>query len=274
MDLHTHLEALPPVTVLYTDLDGTLLGADGSVLADAAGRPSLAAVTAVVRAQDAGVAVVAVSGRRASQLATDVRLLGLDGAIAEAGSVRFVDGKMRMSWGEVPEDLGATPRDAIENAGGLRVVLEAFPSSIRPYQPWDEGRVGGFLLHGLIDVPRANALLVEAGIDWAHVVDNGATGGWPEMPGVRAYHLIGVGVGKAAGVAQDLRDRGVGSASAMAIGDSAEDATMATAVGTYVAVGNGHAPDGPGCFTVPGHNGEGVGQAVSAALAGRASALG
>ncbi|MBA2529358.1 MAG: HAD hydrolase family protein, partial [Euzebyales bacterium] len=75
--LRSHLRALPPARVVYTDLDGTLLGPGGSLLTGPDGRPSARAATALVRAAEAGLTVVPVSGRRRQQLVNDARLLGL-----------------------------------------------------------------------------------------------------------------------------------------------------------------------------------------------------
>lgn len=267
--LHAHLEAMPTVRVVYTDFDGTLLGPNGSLLTAADGRPSLAAAEALCRAAGAGVLVVPVSGRRRTQLETDARLLGLPDAIAEAGSVIVRGGTVHYEWGRCPPELADSPHDALEVSGALGVLLEAFDGDLRPYAPWHTGREGSHLLHGMIDVERADALLAGAGFDWAHVVDNGNTGGWPGRA-VRAYHLLPRGVSKQVAVADDLRARGVEPEESMAIGDSPQDRTMAAVVGTYVQVANGYdggAADLPHAFVTPGAMGEGFAQAVSAALA-------
>jgi phosphoglycolate phosphatase len=147
-DLDAHLAALPTVRVLYTDLDGTLLGPGGSLLTAPDGTPSLRAAQALVDAAAAGLVVVPVSGRARAGLETDARLLGLGGCIAEAGSVIVRAGEVHHEWGEAPRDLAATPHDALEVAGALAVVLDRFPGDLRPYAPWCAGREGGHLLHG------------------------------------------------------------------------------------------------------------------------------
>ncbi|CAN5507835.1 hypothetical protein BH23ACT9_BH23ACT9_14780 [soil metagenome] len=269
MRLLDHLRDLPDIRIIYTDLDGTLLGRAGSLLADADGNPSVGGATALVAAARAGIAVVAVSGRRAATLDHDARLLGLDGAIAEVGAVIIRDGGHHYRWGECPTDLGPTPRAAMQSAGALDVLLGAFPLDLRTYAPWDAGREGGFLLHGHVDVSVADRLLDEAGIGWARLVDNGVTGGWDGRDVVHAYHLVARGVGKAPALVEDLADRGLVAAQALAIGDSVEDQTMAAAVGTYVLVGNAHGSPGGNCFQVEGRNGDGVAEAVTAVLDAR-----
>jgi phosphoglycolate phosphatase len=267
-DLTAHLAALPPTEVLYTDLDGTLLGPGGSLLTAPDGTPSVRAAQALVDAAAGGLAVVPVSGRARVQLQTDTRLLGLSGCIAEAGSVIVRRGAVHYEWGEAPEDLADTPHDALEAAGALSVVLDRFPDDLRLYEPWSSGREGGHLLHGVIDVAEANRVLEEAGLGWAYVVDNGRAGGWPGRE-VHAYHLLPRGVGKAVAVRDDLRDRGVAAEAAAAVGDSHADAEMAEVVGTYLQVANGHAALGRNRFGLSAAMGHGFAEAVAALLAGR-----
>ncbi|WP_108668670.1 HAD family hydrolase [Euzebya rosea] len=269
MDLDAHLATLPPPAIVYTDLDGTLLGRNGSILADGEGRPTLDGVAALVRARQDGLLVVAVSGRRVADLRGDVRLLGLDGAIAEAGTVRLVDGDARIAWGACPTDIADTPRSALVETGALQLVLDCFPGRIRVYSPWDDGRLGGVLLHGRVDTTVANERLAAAGIGWARLLDNGSTGGWPDLDGVRAYHLIPRGVGKAASVAADLEDRGLVADRAVAVGDSEEDRTMAEVVGTYVTVANGHGSADGNRFLADRSHGAGVALVIDAALTAR-----
>ena len=262
----SHLAARPPVRVLYTDLDGTLLGPDGSLLRGPDGAPSATAARALTAAADAGLTVVPVSGRQRAQLQGDARLMGLSDGIAEAGSVVIRAGEVRFQWGACPAGLGATPHEALAAVGALDLLLDAYPRDLRLYEPWHRGREGGMLLHGLIDVADANQRLVDAGLAWATVIDNGATGGWPGRT-VRAYHLLPHGVGKARAVADDVAERGISPAAAAAIGDSPEDATMAGSVGTYFQVANGSGSGRDDDIVTPGAMGDGFAQAVTALIA-------
>lgn len=262
-DLVRHLRALPPVCVLYTDLDGTLLGPGGSLLTAPDGRPSARAAQALVEAAAGGITIVPVSGRGRAQLGNDARLLGLRDYVAEAGGVVARDGQVHYEWGQCPLDLADNPHDAMQKAGAVDALLEAFPADLRHYVPWHRGREGGHLFHGLVDVDDAAATLSEAGCGWAYLVDNGATGGWPGRQ-VRAYHLLPRGVGKAAAVAEDIRRRGLQPPQTAACGDSLEDLTMADVVGTYLMVANGHGDIRDGVFRLPGAMGEGFADAVEA----------
>jgi phosphoglycolate phosphatase len=264
-DLQRQLTDLGRPRVLYTDLDGTLLGPQGSLLTGPDGTPSVRAAQALVDAASAGLAIVLVSGRGRMQLETDARLLGLDGCIAEAGSVIVRDGDVWFEWGEAPQDVAPNPHDALSKAGALQLLLEHFDGDLRPYEPWCHGREGGHLLHGRVDVAAANRLLVAQGLGWAYLLDNGAAGGWRGRD-VRAYHLLPRGVGKAQAVADDLQARRLTRGRAAAIGDSLADMAMAQVVGTYLQVANGHGELGGNRFGVAGQMGDGFAEAIEELL--------
>lgn len=265
MSLLSHLCALPPIVVVYTDLDGTLLGPGGSLLTAADGSATARPAAALVAARAAGITVVPVSGRRHGLLEQDCRLLGLRDFIAETGTVVVRGGEVTFERGEMPSEAGATPREVLRP--GLVVLLARF--EVERYLPWDDGRVGEYLLRGRLDVEAADAALAEAGLAWACVVDNGAV-----RDGGRAYHLLPRGTGKARAVGADLRARGIDPRAALAIGDSAEDRTIASEVGTYVQVANGTGEAGSTAFGVPGAMGAGVADAIEAVLAASARPVG
>lgn len=259
------LRDLPPVEVLYTDLDNTLLGPDGSLLTAPDGHPSARAAQALADAAAAGISVVPVSGRAMAQLRNDVRLMGLRDCIGEAGAVIMRDGQTSYEWGACPRRLAADPHDALTVAGAVDALLAHFAGDLRHYEPWHRGREGGHLFHGVVDVAEADAVLDKAGCAWAYLRDNGRTGGW-EGRSVFAYHLLPRGVGKAPAVADDLAARGLDAARAAAIGDSAEDLTMAPHVGVFFLVANGEADAGQAVVRTPGAMGAGFADAVQALL--------
>jgi phosphoglycolate phosphatase len=268
--LSASLAGLPPIKVLYTDLDNTLLGPGGSLLTAADGRPSARAAVALADAAAAGITVVPVSGRALPQLRNDARLMGLRDAIGEAGAVILRDGQTLYEWGECPRGIAANPHDTLTATGAADAVLAAFPGDLRHYEPWHRGRAGGHLFHGVADVEVADEALAAAGCRWAYLRDNGRTGGW-EGREVHAYHLLPRGVGKAAAVRDDLAARGLRPEQAAAVGDSREDLTMAAHVGAFFMVANGHV-DADGTITTPGKMGEGFADAVVAVLGHRRQA--
>jgi hypothetical protein len=95
------LDRLTPA-LLFSDVDGTLVGRDGALLADLEGRPTLAAAEALVAARRAGLEVVLVSGRTGEQLRESGRLLGARDAIGELGTVLVRGREIEVRWGEAP----------------------------------------------------------------------------------------------------------------------------------------------------------------------------
>jgi phosphoglycolate phosphatase len=266
------LDRLDPV-LLLSDVDGTLVGRDGSLLADLDGRPTLVAAQALVKAHLAGLEVVLVSGRTAAQLREASRLLGTRDAIGELGTVLVRGREVELVWGEAPPDLGACPAEALERSGALAAVLEEFAGRIEPHAPWHLGRRGTVLLRGQVDPAAADRLLAERGLGWAHLLDNGRLrGAYPHLgPGpTHAYHLLPAGVSKAGTAAAYLAGRGLRPDQAAAVGDGPADLQLAGVVGAMFLVANGAwaadtAPDLPVIVT-PSEAGHGWSEVVHALL--------
>jgi hydroxymethylpyrimidine pyrophosphatase-like HAD family hydrolase len=230
------------VGLLFSDVDGTLVGREGSLLADLEGRPTLAAAQALVAAHRAGLEVVLVSGRTAEQLREAGRLLGTRDALAELGTVVVRGREVELRWGAAPRDLGSCPAEALERSGALAAVLEGFAGRLEPHTPWHLGRRGTFLLRGQVDPADADRLLAGRGLGWARLLDNGRLrGAYPHLgPGpTHAYHLLPAEVGKAGTAAAYLAARGLDPARAAAIGDSPTDLQLASVVGAMFLVANG-----------------------------------
>ena len=267
------LERLAPA-LLLSDVDGTLVGRDGSLLADLDGKPTLVAAEALVAAQVAGLEVVLVSGRTAAQLRETGRLLGTRDAIAELGTVLVRGREAELVWGDAPRGLGACPAEALERSGALAVLLEAFAGRLEPHTPWHLGRRGTFLLRGQADVAEADALLAGRGLGWARLLDNGRLrGAYPHLgPGpAHAYHLLPGGVSKAGTAAAYLAGRGLDRAQVAAIGDSPADLELAGVAGAMFLVANGAWAAGLGdpattVIVTPSPAGQGWAEAVNALL--------
>jgi hypothetical protein len=235
------LDRLDPV-VLFSDVDGTLVGRGGSLLADLDGRPTVAAAEALVAAGRAGLEVVLVSGRTRAQLFEACRLLGLRDAIGELGAVLVLGREAELQWGACPRDLGATPAEALARSGALAALLDAFPGRLEPHTPWTEGRQGTALLRGRVEVAEADRVLSAAGFGWAAVRDNGRLrGSYPHLGGgeTHAYHLAPAGVSKAAAAAAYLARRGLAASQAAAIGDAPADLEVGGVTGAMFLVANG-----------------------------------
>lgn len=245
------LEALARIRVLYTDIDGTLVASNGSVLADATGAPSLALAEAIVGVARAGLSVMPVSGRTLLQLREVTQLLGWHGYIAEAGGLIVhgigLSADVRVESGTWDADLladGRTPFEIITEAGVIDALIAEFPGEIEPYSSWQIDRYVTLLLRGCLDRATGQAFLdtLPLPLDF---IDNGLV----RNPGTlvcddrapHAYHVVPRGVSKVAAIEADLASRGLTREQAAAIGDSSADLAMADAVGVMVLVANAFA---------------------------------
>ena len=247
--LETHplaADALSRASILYTDLDGTLLGPGARLLSDAGGAPSLGTAEAVVALNRAGLTCVVCSGRNRWQLMEVSRLLGWDSYIAEVGCV-IVPGRGQApiyytgSWGPDAMREGETPFEAITRVGSLEVLGREFPGLIEDHTPWHLNREATHVLRGNVPLADAQAALDTLELP-VSIVDNGIINpprhtlrGVTE---VHAYHLIPDGVHKSDAIERDLARRGLQRTDALAVGDSATDVEMADAVALGVLVAN------------------------------------
>jgi hydroxymethylpyrimidine pyrophosphatase-like HAD family hydrolase len=248
--LHTSALAasvLARAQVLYTDIDGTLLGRAACLIADGEGRPNLDAVTAAAALNAAEKHVVIASGRNARQLREMSRLLGWPDFIGEVGCVRSYGRGARLVYdtGDWPEGAtlpGETPHDAIARVGALDLLQKAFPGRIEPHTPWHLDREVTHMLRGNVPAAEAQALLDTLPLP-VTFVDNGIIHPPKHtlvgVTEIHAIHLVPTGTSKERAVALDLAERGLLAADALAIGDSAADVAMASEVGLLAVVSNG-----------------------------------
>jgi hypothetical protein len=241
-----HSEQLSSIKVVYTDLDGTMLGRNGSFLHDRTGEATLQPAEALLAARAALVDVVPVSGRALRGLQTDARLLGLPTVIAELGSQTSYDfGKdVVNNFGDTPKP--GMPAAVMEETGAVKLLLERFDGLLEHHTPWSGWRDCTHLFRGKIDLAEADAVLNENGFGWCTLHDNGRLHG--EYLGIpkgtaRAYHLIARGVSKGIAVAADRARRGFAREEAIAIGDAFADLELASQVGTFVMVCDALADD-------------------------------
>jgi len=249
--LEGNSEALRPLVerpaILYTDLDGTLLGPGGSVFRDADGATTLEPARALLDLLAAGLGVVPVSGRNKMQLLDDVRILGLRDYIAEAGCL-IVHDRLERQWrvvGDFPEVSGSIC-DAIVGAGADELLFRAFPGRIEHHTPWTGQRECSLLLRGNVDLAEAQDILAAVELP-LKLIDNGII--HPRnhtlvgVETVHAYHLLPAASSKPAAVRQDLALRSLPPSRAVAIGDSLSDLEIAAEVGAFFLVANALADD-------------------------------
>src|SRR6476661_215148 len=198
-----------PLRCVYTDLDGTLLGRDGSLFHDADGNFTLLAARALEACARADVEVVIKSGRRKETVAANARLLGQTSFIYEVGAGMVIDGEETLLTGEVQPADGKTIYELIEESGAPRLLFEHFDGRLEYHDPWHLNRDISHLLRGTIDVGEANELLEQNGLGHLRLVDNGAIAPRPNFDGrPHAFHLLPAEASKAAAVAVHMKARG------------------------------------------------------------------
>jgi len=211
--------------VVYTDLDGTMVGPRGCFFRAESGALTLEPARALLALHEAGAALVLVSGRTRAQLLESAAIFGADGFIAELGALIAWDG------GRVREPLPGVG----EPASAELVAALTATFSLRLYEPWHEGHEVDVLLRGSADVGTVHTWLTERGAGHLALRDNGVL----PRTGERVFHLLPAGVDKGTAVAWDLARRGLDPADALALGDSTSDLEMARAVGAFALVANG-----------------------------------
>lgn len=263
--------------VLYTDIDGTLVGPLGNLLWDSARNPTAVAAEALVRAARDGLEIVAVTGRARVGMWEVARILGLATWFCELGGVRVYE-----RGEQVVHDHGAypgpgSPGDAL--AGARDLLTGRFPGRIEEHTPWNTAREASVLLRGSVDPDEAQAVLGGAGFDWAELVDNGVIPRpFETLPGVdrvRVYHLVPRGVSKQAAIAADRALRGLRREECAMIGDAAADLECRVEVGRCFLVANALVKDpslawaaepGSGVEVLNQGHGAGFAEAVAALL--------
>jgi hydroxymethylpyrimidine pyrophosphatase-like HAD family hydrolase len=258
-----------PLRCVYTDLDGTLLGRDGSLFHDADGRFTLLGARALEACARAGVEVVIKSGRRKETVAANARLLGQTSYIYEVGAGMVIDGEETLLTGDVQPADGKTIYELIEDSGAPRLLFEHFGPQLEYHEPWHLHRTISHLMRGTIDVADANQLLAQNGLGHLRLVDNGQVAPRPQFEGrPHAFHLLPADASKTRAVAAHMQARGYAPDECIAIGDSREDAEVAAVVGRFFLVANAEdGISGANLTRTEGRNGEGFYEAVIQTLA-------
>jgi hydroxymethylpyrimidine pyrophosphatase-like HAD family hydrolase len=228
------------VRVVYTDLDGTMLGPAGAFTRAPDGSLSTEPVEALLAALERGVDVVPATGRSLRGLIGDARILGLGTVIAEMGAL--------IAYGlgrEVVTNLGAYPGGEeppaahMERTGAVKLLFEAFPGRLEHHTPWSAWRDYTQLFRGLVDTGEVDRVLAGAAFEWLTLHDNGRLHGaylGLDAGASHAYHLQPRGVDKGSAVALDRQRRSFTREQSIAVGDSLADLTMAPEVGALVLV--------------------------------------
>ncbi|MPQ99275.1 HAD hydrolase family protein [Modestobacter sp. I12A-02628] len=269
--------------IVYTDLDGTMVGPRGSFWHTADRTPTGAPAAALLELHRAGVVLVLVSGRTHAQLVEAARIFAADGSIAELGSLVSWDGgrETHLLTGDLPaEHAGRTPMSVMASLGVVEELLAAHPGRLEWHAPWHATHSADALLRGVVDPVAVDAWLAERGAGWLTLKDNGSIpatsrmGLEPAALPPRVYHLMPRGISKGAAITWDLARRGIPPADAVAVGDSVSDLEMAPAVGRLYVTANGAGVEGMAdliagignATATDGAMGEGWAEAVLASL--------
>ena len=232
-------DRLADVRVIYTDLDGTMLGARASFFHDPTGAPTLAPAESLLAALAADIDIVPTSGRALRGLITDGRMLSMPNVIAEMGAQLAYDygHEVVENFGETPEP--GPPARVMERLGTVALLLDRFAGSLEEHMPWSRWRECTHLFRGRVDTAEVDRVLHEEGHAWLALHDNGRLHGdylGLGLGNARAYHLQPLGVSKGTAVALDRARRGLARPQTIAIGDAVADLTMAPEVGAIVFV--------------------------------------
>ncbi len=236
------------VSIVYSDLDGTMVGPRGSFWLDADRKLTDEPSKALVALHSAGIDLVLVSGRTRPQLVEAGRIFGANGFIAELGSVVVWSGwrEHRILPGEMPATYdGRVPFDVMAELGILDELFARYPGRLEWHAPWHQGHEVDAMIRGSVDVVEVEGWLADRGWGWLTLRDNGTlpigrtTSLSPQGLPAHVYHLMPRGVSKGLAVAWDLRRRGLAADQAIAIGDSISDLQMADSVSRLWLTANG-----------------------------------
>ncbi|MCO7221919.1 HAD family hydrolase [Klenkia sp. PcliD-1-E] len=271
-----------PASIVYTDLDGTMVGPRGSFVHTADGEVTAEPAAALLELHRAGVPLVLVSGRTHAQLQEAGRVFAADGWIGELGStVSWAGGReTHLLTGELPAEFaGRAPVEVMAELGVVDALAAAWPGRLEWHAPWSATHTGDAMLRGRVDTAEVDAWLADRGWGWLTLKDNGRV---PRTPRVtlavegdpHVYHLMPRGIGKGLAITWDLARRGIDPADAVAVGDSVSDLEMAPAVGRLFVTANGAAVPGmaeamaalPAVTATAGAMGLGWAEAVRASL--------
>ncbi len=227
--------------VVYVDLDGTLLGQNGSLIHDSAGDFSRASIKGLEACDRADVEVVIKSGRRYLQVQAAARLLGQRSFICEVGALLIDDGEEVWLAGDWKPTDERNIFDQITDTGAPELLLDRYSGRLEHHAPWHLDRDVSHLFRGDVDLDQANELIKNECHPELKLIDNGVTGRRSESLTVdrpNIYHLLPSSVSKANAVSQHMRRRDHAPEQCMAVGDSIEDLTVADVVGRFFLVAN------------------------------------
>lgn len=225
------LQNLNKVSVIYTDVDGTLV-TNGCLFCNRDGF-TMRNAQAVYQLLSAGVDVVMTSGREKEKLKDTARLLGFQNYIANLGiELVYNQGeKVITDFGvDVPDQQSL--KNWIKNSGVIETLFDNFPEQITFYEPWADILRTHYLMIGELSNPELDQLFNEKFPD-LRIIDNGEVSPYKQFSKPHTYHILPKSVGKKSAIQTDKRERKLDTNNLIAIGDSLEDMTMADEVAIF-----------------------------------------
>ncbi|MFZ3062520.1 MAG: HAD family hydrolase [Actinomycetota bacterium] len=236
------------VKVIYTDVDGTLLGPGGCLFLSAKREFTLIPAQTIVSVLKRGIDIVMVSGRNREQLKEDARVLGFKNFISELGAEIVYDLGKRIVPNIVDFKVTQpTVFETIAKRGAPKALFEHYRGKLEYHTPWQTGRNYTHLLRGYVNVDEADKFLATHGFANLKLVDNGrisTTSPTLKVREVHAYHLLPKSIDKASALRLDQKERKIKKDETIAIGDSWADLPLASEVGVLFIVANGVREDG------------------------------
>lgn len=229
------------IKVLYSDLDGSMLGPGGNFFLSAEKEFTLLPSKALLSLKEKGVDITLVSGRSVIQLKEISRVLGIDNYIAEAGcQIVHSNGEIKQAYKYEHGD-SQTLYEAITTSGAPAFLLDGYKEKLEYHTPWSNDRSCSHLFRGEIDLADANNRLFKAGFEKLKLIDNGRVhrkGDLKDVNEVHSYHLLPSEIDKAAAITIDANNRDFAVERRAAIGDSLADLSMADVVGMFFLIDN------------------------------------
>jgi Cof subfamily protein (haloacid dehalogenase superfamily) len=242
--------AAAPVRLIATDLDGTLLRSDKTI--------SRRTVAALRGAADAGIQLVAATGRQPGGIPIELvtcgfaHLLGANGAICLdlcAGEILFEELLPAATLAEIAAMVRTRMPGARLSAArdhGLHYLVEpGYLDLIEPNEkvPASYLKVGSF--EEVVSEPTLKVSVrhpeLSADQMMAILADSGLTGFQATTSGAPFLEIGGAGVNKASGLIRLCALLGIASSETLAAGDARNDLEMLTWAGRGVAMANASA---------------------------------
>lgn len=229
--------------VVYTDVDGTMVGPGGCLFRSSDGTLTLEPARTLFDALKNGIDVVMISGRNRQQMREDARLLGLNNFISELGAeIVYGQGDKVVSVAADFPSGGTSVYETISLWGVPEALFARYKGRLEYHAPWAlEPRSYTHLLRGMIDPDEATAWLHSNGFPDLKIIDSGKVGrrGGLKLDDVHAYHIAPNSVDKGEAVAVDRKERDISKDECVGIGDARSDLSLAAHVGAFFLVKNG-----------------------------------